>query len=116
MMDPIVFDQVALTEWVQACQAEAAMREQGAPPEQLAAARTGAIAGLVSLIAPSVEPDVVAALFALMLQDNAFDAPVQEQGQEEEEQDPIPESASQPIDTHSVTDDIIVISDEENAD
>ena len=116
MMDPIVFDQVALTEWVQACQAEAAMREQGAPPEQLAAARTGAIAGLVSLIAPSVEPEVVAALFALMLQDNAFDAPVQEQEQEEEEQDPIPESASQPIDTHSVTDDIIVISDEENAD
>ena len=65
--EPIVFDDAAVVQWVQACSAEAALRADGAPIEELASARTGVVAGLVSLIAPSVNPEVAFALLALLL-------------------------------------------------
>lgn len=78
---PIVFDDAAVVQWVQACNAEAALRADGAPIEELAAARTGVITGLVSLIAPSVNPEVAIALLALLLGESSTKA---------EPEDPIP--------------------------
>lgn len=81
--EPIVFDDAAVTQWVQACSAEAAMRAEGAPIGELAAARTGVVAGLVSLIAPSVNPEVAFALLALLLGESSTEAAT-------EAEDPIP--------------------------
>ena len=82
--EPIVFDDAAVTQWVQACSAEAAMRAEGAPIGELAAARTGVFAGLVSLIAPSVNPETAFALLALLLGESSATAT------ETEAEDPIP--------------------------
>lgn len=71
---PIVFDDAAVVQWVQACSAEAALRADGAPIEELASARTGVVAGLVSLIAPSVNPEVAFALLALLLGESSATA------------------------------------------
>ena len=86
---PIVFDDAAVAEWVQACSAEAALRAEGAPIGELAAARTGVVARLVSLIAPSVNPETAFALLALLLAEESpvSAAPVLEQ------EDPIPADA-----------------------
>jgi hypothetical protein len=81
--EPIVFDDAAVTQWVQACSAEAAMRAEGAPIGELAAARTGVVAGLVSLIAPSVNPETAFALLALLLGESSAKM-------ETEAEDPIP--------------------------
>ena len=106
----IVFDQAALAEWVQTCAAEAALREAGAPIGQLAAARTGAIAGMISLIAPSMEPEAAFALFALLLNDSATPQTPEEPVYE----DPIPESILE-NDSQTVAEDIESGSeDEEN--
>ena len=80
--EPIVFDDAAVVQWVQACSAEAALRADGAPIEELASARTGVVAGLVSLIAPSVNPEVAFALLALLLGESSTEA-------ETEPEDPI---------------------------
>lgn len=72
--EPIVFDDAAVVQWVQACSAEAALRADGAPIEELASARTGVVAGLVSLIAPSVNPEVAFALLALLLGESSATA------------------------------------------
>ena len=80
----IVFDDAAVAQWVQACSAEAAMRAEGAPIGELAAARTGVVAGLVSLIAPSVNPEAAFALLALLLGESSVTAT------ETEAEDPIP--------------------------
>ena len=79
----IVFDDAAVTQWVQACSAEAAMRAEGAPIGELTSARTGVVAGLVSLIAPSVNPEVAFALLALLLGESSAET-------ETEAEDPIP--------------------------
>lgn len=84
--EPIVFDDAAVTQWVQACSAEAAMRAEGAPIGELAAARTGVFADLVSLIAPSVNPEVAFALLALLLGESSATATATEA----EVEDPIP--------------------------
>jgi len=81
--EPIVFDDAAVTQWVQACSAEAAMRAEGAPIGELTSARTGVVAGLVSLIAPSVNPEVAFALLALLLGESSTEAAT-------EAEDPIP--------------------------
>ena len=80
----IVFDDAAVAQWVQVCSAEAAMRAEGAPIGELAAARTGVVAGLVSLIAPSVNPEAAFALLALLLGESSVTAT------ETEAEDPIP--------------------------
>ncbi len=82
--EPIVFDDAAVVQWVQACSAEAALRADGAPIEELASARTGVVAGLVSLIAPSVNPEVAFALLALLLGESSATEAVTEP------EDPIP--------------------------
>ena len=87
----IVFDDAAVVQWVQACSAEAAMRAEGAPIGELAAARTGVFAGLVSLIAPSVNPEAAFALLALLLGESSATAI------ETEVEDPIP--ADTPVTT-----------------
>jgi hypothetical protein len=84
--EPIVFDDAAVTQWVQACSAEAALRADGAPIGELASARTGVVAGLVSLIAPSVNPEVAFALLALLLGESS----ATEAAAETEPEDPIP--------------------------
>lgn len=86
--EPIVFDDASVVQWVQACSAEAAMRAEGAPIGELAAARTGVVAGLVSLIAPSVNPETAFALLALLLgESSATEAAT---ATEAEPEDPIP--------------------------
>jgi hypothetical protein len=64
---PIVFDQAAIREWIQLCDEEAELRRNGADVSQLSAARTSAVAGLVSLIAPSVRPEAALALFRFLM-------------------------------------------------
>lgn len=91
MSEPIVFDDAAVAEWVQACSAEAALRAEGAPIGELAAARTGVVAGLVSLIAPSVNPEVAFALVALLLGESSTEAVTVT-----EVEDPIPADAQAP--------------------
>lgn len=88
--EPIVFDDSAVTQWVQACSAEAAMRAEGAPIGELAAARTGVFAGLVSLIAPSVNPEAAFALLALLLGESSATATETLAATEAEPEDPVP--------------------------
>ena len=66
---PIVFDQAAIREWIQLCDEEAALRRSGAEVSELSAARTSAVAGLISLIAPSVSPEAALGLFQLLMQE-----------------------------------------------
>jgi hypothetical protein len=87
--EPIVFDDAAVTQWVQACSAEAALRADGAPIGELTSAHTGVVAGLVSLIAPSVNPEVAFALLALLLGESSTEA-VAATAAETEVEDPIP--------------------------
>ena len=105
---PIVFDEAAVTEWVQACSAEAALRADGAPIEELASARTGVVAGLVSLIAQSVNPETTFALLALLL---AEETPVSAAPGLDQE-DPIPATAQD--DNQSVAPDVESSSGDEN--
>ena len=105
---PIVFDDAAVVQWVQACSAEAALRADGAPIEELASARTGVVAGLVSLIAPSVNPEVAFALLALLLGESSTEAVT-------EPEDPIPadsQVATVIEDDKSVASDVESSSDE----
>jgi hypothetical protein len=67
---PIVFDQAAIREWIQLCDEEAELRRNGADVSQLSAARTSAVAGLISLIAPSVKPEEALGLFRLLMQES----------------------------------------------
>lgn len=106
--EPIVFDDAAVVQWVQACSAEAALRADGAPIEELASARTGVVAGLVSLIAPSVNPEVAFALLALLLGESSTEAVT-------EPEDPIPadsQVATVIEDDKSVASDVESSSDE----
>lgn len=108
--EPIVFDDAAVVQWVQACSAEAALRADGAPIEELASARTGVVAGLVSLIAPSVNPEVAFALLALLLGESSTEAETVT-----EPEDPIPadsQVATVIEDDKSVASDVESSSDE----
>ena len=82
----ITFNESEVNAWVQACQHEGALREAGASANELMGARLGVVAGLISLIAPSMPDTDMAPLFALLLQGDQI-----EQTKPEYE-DPIPES------------------------
>jgi len=84
----ITFNESEITAWVQACQHEGTLREEGASAEEIIAARVGVIAGLVSLIAPSMPDADMAPLFALLLSGEMNSVEVAEVVDE----DPIPES------------------------
>jgi len=66
---PIVFDQAAIREWIQLCDEEAEIHRNGGDVSELSAARTSAVAGLISLIAPSVTPEAALALFRFLMEE-----------------------------------------------
>ena len=65
----ITFDQDALTNWVQMCEADGALRASGASQEELLNSQNNIITGLVNLIAPSSfdNNDIMGLIGLLML-------------------------------------------------
>lgn len=66
----ITFDQDALSNWVEACNADGALRASGASQEELLNSQNNIITGLVNLIAPSSfdNNDIMGLIGLLMLQ------------------------------------------------
>ena len=67
----IVFDQDALANWVQACDADGALRASGATPEELANSQLTVLMGLINLIAPSFDNNDVMGLISLLMLPNS---------------------------------------------
>jgi hypothetical protein len=65
----ITFDQDALTNWVQMCEADGALRASGASQEELLNSQNNIITGLANLIAPSSfdNNDIMGLIGLLML-------------------------------------------------
>ena len=63
----ITFDQTALSNWVEACNADGALRASGASQEELAISHMNVIIGLANLIAPFSNNDIMGLVSLLML-------------------------------------------------
>lgn len=86
----ITFDQTALSNWVEACNADGALRASGASQEEILNSQINIITGLANLIAPSSfdNNDIMGLIGLLMLSNNNTITEVE---------DPIPDTLNSPI-------------------
>jgi hypothetical protein len=91
----ITFDQTALSNWVQMCEADGALRASGASQEELLNSQINIITGLANLIAPSSfnNNDIMGLIGLLMLPNtnNITNNTITEI------EDPIPDTLDSPI-------------------
>ena len=74
---PITFSPEEVTAWVQACDEEGRLRQQGASTEQIQAAQLRSVMGLAQLIAPAASPLEMLSFVSSLMREQPSSPPVE---------------------------------------
>ena len=74
---PVTFSPEEVTAWVQACDEEGRLRQQGASTEQIQAAQLRSVMGLAQLIAPAASPLEILSFVSSLMREQPSSPPVE---------------------------------------
>ena len=74
---PVTFSPEEVTAWVQACDEEGRLRQQGASTEQIQAAQLRSVMGLAQLIAPTASPLEILSFVSSLMREQPSSPPVE---------------------------------------
>ena len=74
---PVTFSPEEVTAWVQACDEEGRLRQQGASTEQIQAAQLRSVMGLAQLIAPAASPLEMLSFVSSLMREQPSSPPVE---------------------------------------
>ena len=74
---PVTFSPEEVTAWVQACDEEGRLRQEGASTEQIQAAQLRSVMGLAQLIAPAASPLEILSFVSSLMREQPSSPPVE---------------------------------------